>query len=224
LLPVILALDPPEHVDALKWASRVIDETSDLVAGYKIGLPLILRACCIEELLKKIPEGSLTIADLKLADIGDIMLLTIRELARRGFRAFIVHGFIGWRGALEDVSRYLRENNYKLITVISMSHAGSAELIDRSYEYLVDLTIRSSAWGCVIGASKLKLIEKTRRLFRERGVDIKILSPGVGVQGVMPKSALKHGADYEIVGRLITWSANPRDELKKHYGEVDESE
>lgn len=220
MYPVIIALDPPPNIrSGLEWGLNIVSETSDLVSGYKIGLPLLLKTRFIEELTASIPVEKLVIADFKLADIGDVMLLAIRELAERGFNAFIVHGFVGWSSGLEFVSRFTAESGFKLITVISMTHPGSGEFIDKHFEELVELTIKSSAWGCVIGANKPDYIARARNVFRENGVDVKILSPGIGVQGVKPGSALKHGADYEIVGRAVTWSDKPREKLLEYYGE-----
>jgi len=116
------------------------------------------------------------------------------------------------------VSRFVAENGLKLITVVSMTRPGSGEFIDKHFEELVELTIKSSAWGCVIGANKPDYIARARKLFRERGVDVKIRSSGIGVQGAKPGSALKLGADYEIVGRAVTWSEKPREKLLEYYG------
>ena len=227
MYPIIIALDPSEKIDnPLNWAMEIIDKTLDLVAGYKIGLPLLLRTCNIEKLLDKIPRDKLVIADLKLADIGDIMLLTIKNLAEKGFNAFIIHTFIGWDKGLETIAEYFKENNLKLITIVSMSHPGSRDLIDPNYEKLLELTIKSRAWGCIVGATKPHIIKKTKEHIRERNLDIKILSPGIGVQGAKPSSALKHGADYEIIGRMITMSKRPREKLveaiKTYYGDSHE--
>jgi len=97
MYPVIIALDPPPNIQSgLEWALKIVGETIDLVPGYKIGLPLLLKTQFIEKLTASISvEKKLVIADFKLADIGDVMLLAIQELAEKGFNAFIVHGFIG---------------------------------------------------------------------------------------------------------------------------------
>jgi orotidine-5'-phosphate decarboxylase len=46
-------------------------------------------------------------------------------------------------------------------------------------------------------------------------IDKKILAPGVGPQGALPGDALCAGADYEIIGRLITRSKTPRRETEE---------
>lgn len=213
--PIIIALDPPPDISSsLKWVSNILENTYDLVIGYKIGLPLILDlGRDIEQIMRKLEEQELIIADLKLADIGDIMLLTIKKLYRIGFNTYIVHSFIGYRNALDKITNYVEEINGKLITILSMSHPGSVEVIDQNYEKLLNITIKTNAWGCIIGATKTEIIKHTRRIIRELNKKIKILSPGIGIQGAKPGSAINAGADYEIIGRLITWTEKPREKL-----------
>ena len=213
--PIIIALDPPNNtLKPLNWALKIIDETKDLVIGYKIGLPLVLELGReLSLVLEKTRDSELVIADLKLADIGDIMLTTIKKLAQIGFNTYIVHSFIGLRNGLDKISDYLKKTKGKLVTILSMSHPGSNEVIDKNYDLLLDITLKANAWGCVVGATKPELIMKTRRITREKNADLKIISPGIGVQGAKPGSAIKAGADYEIIGRLITRDPRPREKL-----------
>ncbi|MET1160346.1 MAG: orotidine-5'-phosphate decarboxylase [Thermoprotei archaeon] len=222
-IPIVIALDPPLGVDVVKWSLDIVSETSDLVVGYKIGLPLVLRVGDrVVEITRAMKESELVVADLKLADIGDIMALVADQLAEMGFNAIISHAFIGWSKGLETLANKAFEKSLKLITVLSMSHPGSSEVIDKNYEKLLEITLRARAWGCVIGANKEELIRKTKGKARENGLDLKVLSPGIGFQGIPPATAIRAGADYEIIGRLITCSSKPRDKLfelmRNYYG------
>jgi len=212
-LPIIVALDPPIGVDPVKWCFRIIDDTLDIVSGYKIGLPLILdldRKRDLEKIVGKMKGVWLRIADLKLADIGDIMVSIIRRLHGFGFNAFIVHGFIGYNGALDRVSDYVDSIDAKLITVVSMSHSGSSEIIDHVLDRLLEVALRAGSWGIVAPATRPEIIRGIRSRVGDR---VKILSPGIGVQGARPSTAIKAGADYEIIGRLVTRSEDPRKTL-----------
>ena len=212
-LPIIVALDPPIGVDPVKWCFKIIDDTLDIVSGYKIGLPLILdldRKRDLEKIARKMEGVWLRIADLKLADIGDIMVSIIRRLHEFGFNAFIVHGFIGYDGALDRVSDYVDSIDAKLITVISMSHSGSSEIIDHVLDRLLEVALRAGSWGIVAPATRPEIIREIRSRVGDR---VKILSPGIGVQGARPSTAIKAGADYEIIGRLVTRSEDPRKTL-----------
>lgn len=212
-LPIIVALDPPIGVDPVKWCFKIIDDTLDIVSGYKIGLPLILdldRKRDLEKIVGKMKGVWLRIADLKLADIGDIMVSIIRRLHEFGFNAFIVHGFIGYNGALDRVSDYVDSIDAKLITVVSMSHSGSSEIIDHVLDRLLEVALRAGSWGIVAPATRPEIIRGIRSRVGDR---VKILSPGIGVQGARPSTAIKAGADYEIIGRLVTRSEDPRKTL-----------
>ncbi len=225
---IIIALDPPKGVNAFDWSKNIIKETKDLVTGYKIGLPLLLRLNSINELkeiAKLMYDSELRIVDLKLADIGSIMVSTVEPLISLGFNSFIAHAFVGLDQGLLDLSLFLRENNCNLITVVSMSHKGSQDIMDENLDKLLDISIKASSWGVVIGATKPDVISYARKYFSSRNVDMKILSPGIGVQGARPGSALEVGADYEIIGRLITRAKDPRAkviELSKIYKELEE--
>jgi len=203
---LILALDPPTGVDAFSWSMRIAEEVGDLVHGVKIGLPLVLDIGLqrVGDLLS-VFKG-IKIADLKLADIGDVMCLTLERLASIGIDAVIAHAFVGFRGAIDKLSSRCRELGVKLILVVSMSHPGSSEIMDEVIDKLVDVARRACAWGVVAPATRLDVV----RYVRSQLPEAKILCPGVGVQGASPGDALCAGADYEIVGRLITRSDSPR--------------
>ena len=212
---LIIALDPPAGIgDSLGWALRIVNETKDLVTGYELGLPMIIRSGGLNNLarlLDNMGDEKLKIADIKLADINDMMILSIEPLIDIGFNAFTAHSFIGYDGGLRDLGEYLSRKNALLISIVSMSHRGGVELFDKVMDRLVDISIRSGSWGLVAPATRPWILRQLRRLLEERGWRyIKIIAPGIGAQGGLPGKALKNGADFEIVGRLITRNSFPR--------------
>ncbi len=225
---IIVALDPPEEIDdVVSWALNIVDNTIDYVVGYEIGLPLLIRANGVKELsmlLDRISDLELRIADLKLADISDMMILAIKPLIEIGFNAFTAHAFIGYSGALKELGSFLLKNNSKLICIVSMSQPGGVDFFDKYLDKLTDIAIKAGAWGLVAPATRPWVVRKLRKLIDEMGWrHIKILAPGIGYQGGRPGQALENGADYEIIGRYVTRSNNPRDivrEVARVHGEV----
>jgi len=210
-LTLIIALDPPTGVDPVEWCRSIFERTRDIATGFKIGLPAIVEAGAsrIGEVFRGF--DGLVIADLKLADIGDIMALTVEKLARCGFNAVIAHAFVGYERGLSTLSEKCRELGVKLVAVVSMSHPGSVEVMDGVVEKLISVVERARCWGVVAPATRPEMV----RFVRSRLSWVKILSPGVGAQGARPGDALCAGADYEIVGRAITRSSDPREAARR---------
>jgi len=117
----------------------------------------------------------------------------------------IAHAFIGLKGGLEGLKSYLDSAGVKLILVISMSHAGSLDVIDVNVDRLLWVAGRLKPWGLVAPATRPHVISYARG----RAPWAVILAPGVGVQGARPGDGIRAGADYEIVGRLVTEASNP---------------
>ncbi|HDD42221.1 MAG: hypothetical protein DRN61_04485 [Thaumarchaeota archaeon] len=199
---LILALDlcgDLEHEEPiLGKCINLLNELKDLAAGVKIGLPLSLSIGFdgVSELLDRFKEDFYMIADFKLSDIPHIIQLTLSAFKRMGFDAAIAHLF---QGGLSVVKRDL-----DLFGVVAMSHPQS-KLLQENLRDLVREAAEAEVEGIVVGATRSSLIEEARKLLPEKT----ILSPGVIAQGASPASALRHGGDFEIVGRAITRSPNP---------------
>ena len=89
-----------------------------------------------------------------------------------------------------------------------MSHLGSKEIMSQVKHKLFEVINRIQPWGVVLPATIPEVIKEGRN---ELSKGLKILAPGVGAQGALPGDALCAGANYEIVGRLITRSSKPRE-------------
>ena len=42
-MSLIVALDPPEKVEGIKWSTNLVEELSAVVKSFNIGLPLVLE-------------------------------------------------------------------------------------------------------------------------------------------------------------------------------------
>jgi len=201
MYPVIVALDPREG-EGWDWALEIAKQLKDKVIAFKVGWPLLLEGNKVEELKK---YGHV-IADLKLADIGATMKNIVKRI---NADSFIAHPFVGWRGAIDELREELKGK--KLYLVISMSHSGSVEFLDKHWREFLLLAYRS-ADGIVAPATRPEVIRRARAYWPKE-----IISPGVGVQGAEPCSALRNGADTEIVGRAVTRSKDPLKRLEELY-------
>ena len=215
---IIVALDPaPTIKDPLEWALRIIDDTRDLVAGYEIGLPLIIRLGSLDalkELADRMGDYKIKILDFKLADIGDIMADVMEPLIKIGINTFTVHGFIGYKGALDKLCSFGRVRGVNIVIVVSMRHPGSADFIDPVSEDLLHLAVRAGVWGVSVPATRPWIVNKVRKILEWMGMRyIKILSPGIGFEDALPGDALRAGADYEVIGRTITRDKSPRSKV-----------
>lgn len=200
-------------VDPVKSDRRTLEDFLDIVRnvepfieGVKIGIPFLLKYGSESLFTLRSLFGKMVIADLKLADIGDIMFESVEYLAEKGIDAVIAHSFTGKKGALEDLADRLEDIGVKLILVVSMSHPGSTEYMDKHVDEFAKMAVEIGAFGVVAPATRPELVARVRDLI---GPGIKIFSPGIGPQGGTPGIALCHGADYEIVGRRIIYSHNP---------------
>lgn len=205
---LIVALDPKEKT-SLGSLLSVISPLCEEVYGLKIGLPfLILYGIQGLSLVRNRCKARL-IADLKLADVAHVMIRSTEPIADL-VDVVIAHSFVGARGALEELKSFLDSKGIDLALVISMSHPGSEEVIDESFDKIVRVAERVQPWGAVAPATRPHMI----KLVRSRLPKVKILSPGIGFQGAKPGDALRAGSDYEIVGRLVWESANPLEVVK----------
>ncbi|AFK51492.1 Orotidine-5'-phosphate decarboxylase [Thermogladius calderae 1633] len=203
---LVVALDPPFSPVLGEDYLRIVREVDPYAQGFKVGLPLILRRGV--DVLGEIREATRkpVIADLKLADIGDVMASALCVLAEQGVDAVIAHGFVGVEGSLDKLVEEAEKLGVEVIVVASMSHRGSEKYIDKHVTEIVEDSLRLGVHGLVLPATRPSLIRLARGLV---GGSLRIYSPGVGHQGAQPGDALCAGADYEIVGRAITRSESP---------------
>lgn len=205
---VVVAMD---QFAAIHEAVELVDSLCGHVAGFKIGLPLVLRhGVQAARRLSLLCPGALWVADFKLADIGAIMV-QVASTVVDAVDAVIAHSFVGEKGALDELKAYLDEHEKKLVLVVAMSHPGSADVYDKALDAVNAVVERIRPWGLVAPATRPHVV----RSVRSRHPWAVILSPGVGAQGAEPGAALCSGADYEIVGRSITRAASPLEALRE---------
>jgi len=206
-MSLIVALDPPEGVDGVSWCVNLVSSLGNVSKGFKVGLPLIVRKGVrgLKDVVS-VMSTELVIADLKLADIGYVMSLVTKAVANAGVNTVIAHAFVGTEGALSELSQTCSELGIKLVLVAFMSHPGAGRVMKKAFSDLLSIVKEVGAWGAVLPATMPEVVRAGREYL---GSSVKIMAPGVGAQGAEPGDALCAGADYEIVGRLITRAEDP---------------
>lgn len=203
---IVLAVNyPPPDIAGL---DALLDKVHDYVSGIKIGLPYILRygLKSVGSLINRYRDKYYFVADLKLADIADVMLPVVGELSEIGFQGVVSHAFVGYKGALEPLSSRVKELGIDLFLQVSLPHEGASEVIDQSYHLIKNVVNLTDASGLIIPASKGFMIREIRSSFGRRYV---ILASGILRMGAKPGEGICSGADVEVVGRAITLSTNP---------------
>lgn len=204
MLPVLVSLDPPPD-KGWEWALKVANEVSDVVTGFKIGWPLLLEG---RDGLRELRELGLVVADLKLADISFTMINIVKRIE---CDAIIAHAVVGRKRGLRELKEELEKEGKELYLVVAMSHKGADEVLNKLWRLNLMIAYEV-ADGVVAPATRPKLLREVRKYWPK-----KILSPGIGVQGARPCSAIANGANLEIIGRTVTRNPSPRDYLIRLY-------
>ncbi|MGC9146592.1 MAG: orotidine 5'-phosphate decarboxylase [Infirmifilum sp.] len=201
---VILALDYAPRADPLSEWRALIEKTMHLLAGVKLGLPAFLRIGPdgTKQLIEEFKGKLYFLADFKLADIHEVVQEELRLIENLGFDGAIIHLF----------PRCIEEPLHTQLEVFGLVSMSCKEsLVDHHLDELSGYASKLGLKGVVVGATKPESIKRVRKMLQ----DAVILSPGVGVQGAAPGSALAAGADFEIIGRSVIYSVDPLSELEK---------
>ena len=210
---VILALDKIEIVKTSEEKKRfkedilgIMKKTAPYLAAVKIGYPLILATSLEFVTDVKVVSNLPIIGDFKIADIGYTNSL-IAELAfNAGFDAVIAHAFVG-KDSVDAIIETAKKYDDKGVFLLPlMSHPGAKMFMKPLMRELVELCIIEDVTGVIAPATRLDDLKRIRELIGEEHI---ILAPGVGAQGAQPGSAIKAGANFEIIGRAIYNDADP---------------
>lgn len=207
---VVIAVDKPSF--DLAQLSDLLKEVSEEIAALKIGLTYLLHYTPrrVSNVVSRFHDLYL-IADLKLADVGDIMSLAAKEVLEYGFDGVVAHAIVSISGALDKLSKTVNEYNADLILQTSMTHPGSVYTFDRLYPELKNIINGIKPEALIAPANKPELIRDLRESFGWRHV---ILAPGVVSGGAVPGEGICWGADAEVVGRAVLNAPNPVEALE----------
>jgi orotidine-5'-phosphate decarboxylase len=216
--PIIVALD----VESAQQARELVRTLGDSVNFYKVGLELYASAGP-EFARELVADGRQVFLDLKFYDIPETIRRAVAQVARLGVRFLTVH-------AVDSVMRAAvagrGDSGLQLLAVTVLTSFGETDLADMGYsESIADLVAKRarSALDCHmdgIVCSPLE-VEAVRRI---TGPGPVLVTPGVRSDGAgaddqrrvaTPADAVRGGADYLVIGRQVTRSADPRAEVQK---------
>lgn len=215
-LPVILALDlyskSGGEGELLDRCAYILSNVKGAISGVKIGLPLLLTLgrSAVRKLIEEFGEELFFIADLKIADIGHVGTMLVEGAHDMGFDGIITHTFIGYEGALDSIVLTAKRYDILVFGLVAMSHAGAEEVLNKNFATNLDIALKARVDGLVLPANRPSYIVKARSAF-----DGLIISPGIGIQGAAPGSAIKAGANFEIIGRMLYDAPSIEEKLKE---------
>ena len=215
---VILANDYDLSVKNLETKTiENIKQLHPFLCGIKLNFHLLLPLSGKEILkINKTAHryGLQTIADIKLNDIGNTNLVTIKNLWNLGFDAVIANPIMGL-DSLKNLVKSAHKDDKGIITLCHMS-APEAKLSydlevkigkkQQLYQLFLNWALIAKVDGIVVGATFPKIIQYCAK---KAGKNLSLFSPGIGTQGGSANEVISAGTDYLIVGRTILNAKNP---------------
>ena len=207
---IILALDVLNE----KKAFDVLDNVHDLINAVKVNFPLIL-SCGIEICIEiKKRYGLPIIGDFKIADVSITNNHIIDISIDNKIDFLTVHGFIG-KANLVKLKNHAKDKIQFFIITELTSCLGTILL---PFEKNAELAVELDFYGIQAPATKPYIIKKLRKRVGSR---LKIISCGILAQGAAVGSAIRNGADFEIIGRGIYMMEDPRKATKEYIKHIE---
>jgi orotidine-5'-phosphate decarboxylase len=218
----IVALDVPTTAAAV----ALLDRLSGVCRFYKVGSELFTSAGpAIVDYLRA--RGCDVFLDLKLHDIPNTVRRGSEAAAALGVRLMSVHAAGGGEmlraavaGAHDGSARTGTTCEVLAVTVLTSfdgsglaaSKGKTTASVEREVLRLTDIAVRNDAAGIVCAGSELAAV---RQRF---GNQVQVLVPGVRPAGstvddqartIAPNKAAELGADFVVLGRVVTQAQNP---------------
>ncbi|HEY4140508.1 MAG TPA: orotidine-5'-phosphate decarboxylase [Pseudolabrys sp.] len=210
---MIVALDLP----SVSEAEKMVERLGDAVTFYKVGYQLAYAGGFgfADTLVK---SGKKVFLDLKLHDIGNTVAKGVESVARTGATFLTVHAYPQtMKAAMEGK----RGSQLKILAVTVLTSYDDADLSAAGYKLGVSALVGQRAGqardlnvdGLVCSA------EEAANLRKIVGPGLSLVTPGIRPAGaskddqkriMTPEKAIAAGADYLVVGRPITESADPK--------------
>jgi orotidine-5'-phosphate decarboxylase len=208
--PLIVAADLSDP----DGAERLARQLSGIVASVKVGLELFTAGG--PEAVRRVRAHAPVFLDLKLHDIPNTVGGAARSAARLGVEMLTVHSLGGPRmvaAAVEGSAKGAADAGVEppavlAITVLSsLAGEGLASPSSLAFE-----AVSAGAAGVVVSGEDVSVV---RDVLGPRAL---LVVPGIRPRGhdnddqirvLTPREALEKGADYIVVGRPVTRSADP---------------
>lgn len=231
---LVLALD----VEDIEVAKSLVDELSPYIGTFKVGLQLFCGYGL--EIVNYIKEkNSDFFLDVKLHDIPNTVEKASYNVIKNGANFFNVHATGGIemmkaakKGATEAAEKYGRKKPLVLAVTVLTSISQevlSEELSNKNSveDFVIQLAKNARAAGLdgVVASAK-----ELRAIKREVGEDFIVLTPGIRPiwsatndqqRIATPSSAIADGADFIVLGRVVTSASDKIEAMKKIYEEIE---
>jgi len=226
---LVLALDisPDKPRNLLSQSMKFLKKLHPHLCAVKINHHLVLPLGLFDGVQKVIQfahdQGLPVIMDCKINDIGSTNRVIAEHYYKAGFDAVIANPFVGWEEGLQPVFEVARQMGKGIILLVYMSHKGAEEGYGQTvfnsktkkqvsqYHIFAEKALSWSADGAVVGATYPDKIKEVHAIL---GNSVPIYSPGIGAQGGDADLAMKAGAKYLIVGRIVIQASDPVETLK----------
>ena len=207
---LVVALDLTDADKLMQIAGNIGGE----VFAIKINWPSIMIQGA--GIVGELSRFGKVICDLKIADIPNTNSMIVESVVKMGAWGVISHSFTGGdslRAAVESA------RNAKVFSVVSMSHPGSSDFINRHTDELIEVSRNAGAYGLIGPGNNPKELARIRKL----AGNMVIMTPGVGAQGGKASEAIRSGSDLVIVGRAVYNSHDPLEAVRALNLEILES-
>ncbi|MBV8847612.1 MAG: orotidine-5'-phosphate decarboxylase, partial [Bryobacterales bacterium] len=173
-------------------------------------------------------QGHRVFLDLKLYDIGETVRRAVAQIARAGADFLTIHAM---RPIMAAAVEGKGDSDLKLLGVTVLTSFDEQDVRAMGYALgvskLVELRVRHAMEKGLDGIVCSAL--EAARVRKITGPEAILVTPGVRSTGAnagdqkriaTPAQAIKNGANYFVIGRQVTRSAEPRDELLKILSEI----
>lgn len=210
--PVILALD----FNSAEDADRLVTQLGGAAGFYKVGMELF-AAAGMDYVRSLVDRGKRVFLDMKYYDIGETVRRAVAVAARSGAEFLTIHA-VGqvMRAAIEGRG----DAPMKLLAVTVLTSFDQNDVRELGYDCpLADLVARrvrlaidtgvEGIVGSPVEAREIRKVAGPKAILVTPGVRSRGASTGDQKRVATPAEAVRDGADYIVVGREVTRSADP---------------
>ena len=220
--PIIVALDLPSPQKALKLA----EELAPLVGAFKVGKQLFVSGG--PDIVRKLrATGAKVFLDLKLHDIPNTVATAIISATDLGVQMATVHASGGTamltaaENAAHEQAAMLRAEPPLVLAVTVLTSMDDSDLAELGIECGVQEQVLRLA-KLATGAGLRGLVcspQEIEMLRAELGNDVQLVTPGIRPESskaddqkrtMTPAEAIQAGANWLVIGRLITGAKDPK--------------
>lgn len=218
---IIVALDFPDAAPALALAQRLSPDA----CGVKVGKELFTAAG--PDLVRAlVARGYRVFLDLKFHDIPNTVRGAVQSASRLGATLVTVHASGGvdmLSAAVEGAGDGCRVLGVTVLTSLNLealarSWGRAVSAVSDEVLRLAELVRSSGAHGVVCSAREAAAVRA------EHGDALELLIPGIRLDGgvahdqarvATPSEAVAAGADYVVLGRVVTTASDPRAVMRR---------